>query len=487
MSNITSTDSPLFLNINPESPIQEIESLCMNCHEKGTTRLLMTKIPFFKDIIIMSFTCQSCGYRTNEIESAADLADKGINFTLKVQTQKDMNRRVIKTNHATVKIPSCGLEIPPETQKGMLSTVEGFIRQARDNFKASFDDGYFAEMGEEFIGKIKETIDGLSDILDGKKYPFDFIVDDPSGNSFVENPYAPQTDPNITVKYFDRTKEMLEKMGYNVENQAMGNKGETTVEKLEEKEEQKTEENKNAEQVSPTYYDKKKDFTVYKSNSEISNIIVDFTKSVESPDALTNSITSFELPCVCCQKLGYNRSCICTIPYFKEIIITCFKCDYCGYKTTEVKGGGGISEKATKLILSVEKPEDLNRDVFKSDSCNIIIPEVGFESSVGSMGGIFTTIEGILDKIAQELIDMPFGIGDSAFSNKINDFVMKIRDFQQMKEKFTIILDDPLSNSFIFPVSDGKEEDSRLKKEEYTRTWEQNEEYGLNDMKTENY
>lgn len=28
----------------------EIESLCMNCHKQGITRLLMTQIPFFKEV-----------------------------------------------------------------------------------------------------------------------------------------------------------------------------------------------------------------------------------------------------------------------------------------------------------------------------------------------------------------------------------------------------------------------------------------------------
>ena len=35
--------------------VDEIESLCMNCHEDGMTKLLLTRIPFFREIIIMSF------------------------------------------------------------------------------------------------------------------------------------------------------------------------------------------------------------------------------------------------------------------------------------------------------------------------------------------------------------------------------------------------------------------------------------------------
>ena len=51
----------------------------------------------------------------------------------------------------------------------------------------------------------------------GAELPFTFIVDDPSGNSFVENPYLPkvhltvcsdaQKDPHCRVFHYYRTKE----------------------------------------------------------------------------------------------------------------------------------------------------------------------------------------------------------------------------------------------------------------------------------------
>jgi len=67
----------------------------------------------------------------------------------------------------------------------------------------------------------------------------------------------------------------------------------------------------------------------------------------------------FQADCYCCQEPGENYMCVCTIPFFKEIIITCFKCENCGYKTSEVKGGGGMSEKAIRYTLNVETSEDL--------------------------------------------------------------------------------------------------------------------------------
>ena len=478
--------NPLLINVDPNNPVTEIESLCMNCNDKGTTRLLTTKIPFFKDIIVMSFSCPHCGYKNTGIEDAKELSPHGIHFVLTVKTSKDMDRRIIKSNYASLSISCCDLEIPSMTQKGKLSTIEGFISTAKENFSTSLENGYYAEMGDEYINKIKEKIQKLTDALNGDKFPFELILDDPSGNSFIENPYAPQTDPSIKVSYFDRTKEMIEKMGFSVENQKQDLKSEEKKENVEDKENAEINEKEKEEHVKMSYYNKKKDFTVYKPKDKYSQMIVDFTEGIDDKNSdIDNKIIQFPTFCYCCNAPGFLRNYVCSIPYFKEIIISCFKCDQCGYKTTNIGGGGGISEKGTKMILSVETEEDLNRDVFKSETSKVSIPEIGFETSEGSLGSMFSTVEGIIDKICTQLLDTPFSSADSS-PNSLNNFVMKLRDLKQLNKKFTFILDDPLSNSFIFPIDEEKN-DERLKKEEYERTYEQNEDLGINDMKVENY
>ena len=42
-------------------------------------------------------------------------------------------------------------------------------------------------------------------------------------------------------------------------------------------------------------------------------------------------------------------------------------CDHCGYKSNEVKAGGGIEPKGKKHILKIRTKEDLARDILKSD------------------------------------------------------------------------------------------------------------------------
>jgi zinc finger protein len=99
----------------------------MNCQENGTTRFLFTKIPFFKEIIVSSFQCENCGFRNNEVSFGGQLADFGVRYELKVINSVQMNRNVVKSEHAIIKIPELDLEIPPQTQKGTVNTIEGFL------------------------------------------------------------------------------------------------------------------------------------------------------------------------------------------------------------------------------------------------------------------------------------------------------------------------------------------------------------------------
>jgi zinc finger protein len=95
--------------------------------------------------------------------------------------------------------------------------------------------------------------------------------------------------------------------------------------------------------------------------------LLDLTKTIDANEDLKHEALSFTVDCNQCFRPGVSRTCIITIPYFKELLISCFKCEFnsCGYKNVEIKGGGGIAEKAKKITLKITKPSDLNRDLFK--------------------------------------------------------------------------------------------------------------------------
>ena len=53
--------------------------------------------------------------------------------------------------------------------------------------------------------KVAEIIVSLTKMASGLILPFRVIVDDPAGNSFIQNPFAPKADPNLKTYYYTRT------------------------------------------------------------------------------------------------------------------------------------------------------------------------------------------------------------------------------------------------------------------------------------------
>jgi len=125
----------------------------------------------------------------------------------------------------------------------------------------------------------------------------------------------------------------------------------------------------------------------------------------------------------------------------------------------------------------------------KSESAEICIPERDLTLRGRSVGGKFTTVEGLIEDIKDDLSKNTFFFGDSADQQekeKYQKFIDGLSKLTSLEEPFTIILDDPLSNSYVQDLCI-PDPDPNLTVEEYDRSWDQNEELGLNDMKTEGY
>lgn len=117
----------------------------------------------------------------------------------------------------------------------------------------------------------------------------------------------------------------------------------------------------------------------------------------------------------------------------------------------------------------------------------------------GTLGGRFTTLEGLLNEIYTELSTKVFRSGDSstagigqADSNigedeaNFGNFLKGLKECMSAQRKFTLILDDPVSNSYLQNLY-APDPDPNMHIEEYERTYEQNEELGFNGMVLEGY
>lgn len=445
-----------------EAPM-EIESFCTNCgYEKGITRLLLTRIPHFKEIILVSFQCPECHWKNVDIQFGGVFGERGINIVLNVENKKDLDRQVVKSDYCTVKIPEIELEIPAQTQKGVLSTVEGILSRTTTSLKEQ--QPYRKYTQPELYEAIENIIEKIDNYLEGND-KFTFELDDPSGNSYVENFHLPKEDPQIKTTYYERTIEQNHSIGLGI---------------LDDEQEKKLQEQRELRR------------RIEEHKNKTSQVVTSLLQGDEAEKFNLKHVTSSEdvaimyAPCANCGVEGEIRNLLCNIPHFGEVLIISFVCEHCGYKTNDVKPGGGIKEKGCRITLKVTNPDDLNRDVLKSDSCSILIPEIPIEVTEGTLGGKFTTIEGLISAIEDQFLRMgSFSMGDSEYSEdrKLNlvDIIKKLQNLRTGEEPFTFIIDDPLSCSYIQNIY-APDPDPNMIIEIYERSEEQNEDLGISTM-----
>mmetsp|Transcript_21521 Transcript_21521/g.25008 ORF Transcript_21521/g.25008 Transcript_21521/m.25008 type:complete len:456 (+) Transcript_21521:45-1412(+) len=425
----------------------ELESMCPRCEKNGTTRLMITKIPHFREIIVSSFECPHCGEKNNEVQFGGEFGPRHVRYELEVRERRDLNRQVVKSEYATVLIPELDLEVPPQTQKGMLNTVEGIIQQTVDGLQ--MEQPVRKVMQPDVYEKIEAFCAKASALQTGNE-PFHLIVDDPAGNSYVESYfdyYHTTVDPHLKTITKERTE---------IDRQLIGLAIEYNTQRTEEEE------------------------------------------TAVAGGNMAGEVMQMETQCSACTKPGFINMHACDIPHFKDTIIMAFKCDYCGFKSTEIKSGGAVSPHGLRLSLHVEREDDLKRDVLKSDSASLRIPEIELELAPGTLGGFFSTVEGTLTQIKEQLASLPqaqFAEGDSSAVNDeqsghtLAHFISSIDDCISLKRPFTVILDDPLANVYIqnpkAHLPPPENVDTQLTSEEYTRTFEQDEELGFHDMHVE--
>jgi zinc finger protein len=440
-----------------------IESVCIQCEENGETRLLLTKIPFFQDIVVISFSCPHCGYRNNEIQAAATLEDYASKVTLRVICKEDLERDIVRSNFCHVSVPELQLEIPA-TGKGFMSTLEGVLTSFKEDLE--LNQPWRKDNDPEAYPKIEEFIHKLDKYLacDPEILPFHLIMDDPSGHSFIKNFNAPLPDPQLTISKYTRTSQQLIDMGYTPENVNTANQ-ESTLAPIKEELEDLKDLAKQFDNLIPDNTKHHK-YTAKETEAILAkleqtkelykgldmhgyNLNKDFDHNTEN---IKEESLEFVTNCHNCKKEGVTRMCTCEIPFFKELIVMAFTCTYCGSRSSEVKTGGGVPPKGKRMVFSVDGREQLDRDIFKSESAEVTINELGLTITAGSMGGLYSTVEGLLMKLVETFRENNPFVGDSAdveFTDRFNRFVDKVEKFQAGEEKFTLIIDDPLDNSWI--------------------------------------
>lgn len=476
-----------------ERPVEEIESLCMNCHAQGTTRLLLTRIPFFKEIIIMSFQCPSCSFRNSEIQSAGEIQQRGVRFTFKPSTPHDLQRQVVKGDKCIVRIEELDLEVPKG--RGQLTNLEGLLSMVKADLEAGQE---VRQQADEHVWRaVQGVVDGIDTILGGDRFPITVVFDDPSGNSSIEP--SPDDSGGKYVRHeYIRSFEQNEALG-------LGDR-----EGTEDQTQQSSANNAPSSSFRAEYSAAASMYpTPPKSDSHIPNTTDD------GDDIIENKVYEFPTPCPDCTRPASNNMKMVRIPHFSEVVIMSLNCPHCGYRTNEVKSGGPVSEKGRVIKLKVQNSEDLSRDILKSESCELSVRELSLNVEPGTLGGRFTTVEGLLAQVRDDLKASVFSaegtgsdVSAGAAVNTTATTMPRGGDSMPVTERqkwdlffgkldaaitgnegalpFTVEIRDPLAASYIQSFK-APEPDEQIEVVDYERTEKEIEDLGLKDMNTEGY
>ncbi|KAL8807262.1 MAG: hypothetical protein Q9182_000767 [Xanthomendoza sp. 2 TL-2023] len=439
--------------------IDKIESLCISCEENGETRLLLTKIPYFREIIIMSFSCDHCGFENTDVQSAGQIQERGAKYSLTVTEPDDMERQVIKSDVAILRLETLDIEVP--SGRGRLTNIEGIV----SDILKDLESGQRQRKKDDLVlwQKIDDLVQPILKMVLNQNFPFTITLDDPSGNSWIE-PSAKDKGATYQKSEYPRTPE---------QNAALG-LGEATLGSQENENGNANDDNLPSAQNSST----------------------DPTENdaLEDVDILAGKSYSLPTPCPGCTKPAHMNLQLLNIPYFKQVIVSAVMCLNCNYRSSDVKTGGEIPPLGKKIWLDVREPLDLHRDILKSETCCLKIDEIGVEVAPGTMGGRFTTVEGLLTQIRDDLRGTVFDVddeegagGDSmpeAKREAWTAFFERIDKAIKGELEYTILLEDSLGNSYVQNPW-APERDERLREEEYVRSREVEEDLGLSDMKTQ--
>lgn len=504
------------------------DTLCVSCGASGETRMLPTRIPFFREVIICAFTCDECGFRSSDVMTG-QTQTRGCRFELVVHGDKDLSRQLLKSDKATVSVPELALEIPHITQSGKFTTVEGLLTNVADDLERQQPLRYSvdpaqAEQIDGFIRRVRACAEAEASAL-----PFTVILDDPSGNSFLENPFAPSRDPHMHATFYRRSPEQDSFCGLNPDAEAA--EAEATGESSAPTEKDgdtramvgSSAVTTSAAPDAPTRAaagdddddedhddddEEDDDGAVRRSHKSGGRIPKGVTeRSRATPNVLffessataasAKEVVKFDSPCSNCGAHAETRMCVTDVPHFKEVILMALVCPHCGHKDVEVRGGGAVPEHGTvhRLTVSLDTMrEDMRRDVIKSDTAMLRIPEVDLELAHGSLGGMYTTVEGLMDSVRARIVDAnPFAseAGDSDHDGtraRFDRFLVDLQRLQDGLAPFTLEIIDPMANSWIYSAltAEGKV-DPRLEVIHYTRSEEEDTDLGLRDMRVDEF
>jgi zinc finger protein len=154
------------------------ESRCPVCDaEDAVLRTVRLDIPYFGEVFESVFLCARCGFK--HADTMVPHRGTPAEFSIRVETEKDLFVRAVKSSSATIEVPELGLLWEPgPASTAEVTNVEGLLRRFEDAVRRAMS--LFDEPGATKKGKA--LLKAIDDVVEGRAAAT-LVVKDPYGNS----------------------------------------------------------------------------------------------------------------------------------------------------------------------------------------------------------------------------------------------------------------------------------------------------------------
>ena len=255
--------------------------------------MLLTRIPFFHEVVLMSFYCPHCHFQNSEIQNAGRVQECGCRYTFILSSQADFSRQIIKSETCLAKFVELDIEIP--AGRGQITNVESLLATTINDLE--FGQPARKSLDLDVYSKIESIISRGRAMLAGNQFPVTLILDDPAGNSSIQ-PSANNMDHRWFKTEYIRSSEQNESLSISNDSNSVGHESKNTQQTL------------------------------------IPQLQAAGVDGLEEVDIVPDEIYSFPASCPGCTRPCTTHMKMVDVPHFKEVIIMSTVCDHCSCKGT---------------------------------------------------------------------------------------------------------------------------------------------------------
>ena len=136
------------------------------------------EVPYFGLTHVFGMDCSSCGYHMSDVESEEQ--HKAVKQKFVVESEDDLNVRVIKSSSGSIKIPRMvTIEGGQPDSDGYITTIEGVLNRFKEVLEdlKSDDDKKVAKKAKNHLKKLNKVLWGQDSLT--------IQLEDKTGNSMI--------------------------------------------------------------------------------------------------------------------------------------------------------------------------------------------------------------------------------------------------------------------------------------------------------------